>query len=187
MLYSSVNNGKELTQQEFKPPVSYAMGGGFNITSYTHDTKQWYTNGALIGIYTEASNKFIALDFKFYIGMQQVKSPEAHIYEIGSTWQLGIGSTGNYRKVETQPSLISYNIVGNIGIDSRFSLSKKIKAKIGIENFFSQAAFDGNLTYTTDTNYTNGTTEHSEYKKKLHFTKNILIFCLSVGISYVIK
>ena len=187
MLYSSSNSRKELTPQEFKEPFSYAMGGGFRVTSYTHDTKEWYTNGALIGIYTETGNKFIALDFKFSIGIQQVKSPEAHIYEEGYNWMGGVGKTGTYSQVETQPSLISYNVVGNLGIDFSYRFAKRFKARIGIENFFSQAEFDGNITFATDTNYTNGTTGHNEYQQKLHFTKNVFIFGLNVGISYVIK
>jgi len=187
MLYSSSNSTKELTPQEFKAPFSYAMGGGFKVTSYTHDSKEWYTNGALIGIYAEAGIKFITLDLKFSLGIQQVKSPEAHIYEEGYNWMNGVGTTGTYSKVETQASLISYNMVGNLGIDLRSRFAKRFIARIGIENFFSQAEFDGNLTYATETNYTNGTTEHNEYQQKLHFTKNVFIFGINAGISYVIK
>lgn len=187
MLYSSVNSRKNLSPQEFKEPFSSALGGGFRVTSYTHDTKEWYTTGALIGIYTEIKCKFIALDFKFSVGIQQVKSPIAHIYEEGYSWQMGIGVTSNYRKIETQPSMTSYNVVGNLGIDFSHRFSKFFKVKIGIENFFSQAEFDGNLTYTTDINYTNGTTGHDEYKEKLHFTKNVFILGLNAGFSYVLK
>ena len=187
MVYSSMNSGKALTQNELQIPSSNALGGGFRIISYSNDTKNWYTNGVLLGIYTEATYNRLSIDFKFLLGAQQVKSPEAHMYEEGYNWQMGIGVTDYYRTVETQPSMISYNLVGNLGIDSRYRFSKRVSVKIGIENFFSQAVFDGNLTYITDKNFTNGTTGHSEDQKKIHFTKNVFIFGLSAGISYSIK
>lgn len=184
MLYSSVNNKKELTDEEFKAPNSSGLGGGFRITSYTHDTKEWYTNGALIGVYAETGRKNLFVDFKLYLGIQQVKSPEAHIYEEGYNYMGGVGITGTFTQTETQPSMTSYNIAGNLGIDCSYGFSNRFKAKIGIENFFSQAEFDGNLTYRTQTNYTDGTIVQSEDQKELHFKKNVFILGLNVGISY---
>jgi len=186
MLYSTVNRGKELTSEEFKPPVSLGMGGGFRTTSYTNDSKQWLTNGALIGVFAETGNKSVLFDFKICLGVQQSKSPEAHIYEEGYNWLMGI-TTSTYDHVQTQPSLTSYNFVGNLGIDMRVGISKKIKAKIGIDNFFSRATFVGNQTSSLDVNFSDGTNGHYEGTRDFSFTKNIFLLCLSAGLCYVIN
>lgn len=187
-LYTSVNNSKDLTNKEFQAPQQYSGGGGgYKVTSYKHDSEKWRTSAALVGIYAQTNYKRLTFDIKFSAGPQQVLSPEAHIYEEGYFWSLTYGIYANYTRVETQPSLISYNVVGNIGMNISYNLQKKLKVRIGIENYFSQAGFKGELTYTTDTYNTNGTTEHSERKKELQFTKNIFILGFNAGICYVIK
>jgi hypothetical protein len=186
-IYSSVNSSKPLLSGELEAPRSNSMGGGYKVTSYKQTSKEWQTSGALIGIYAETNYQNMAFDIRFSVGLQQVISPEAHIYEEGYLWQTGQGITGYYSHIETQPRLISYNVAANLGMNISYRISKKLKARIGIENYFSQAEFEGELTYTTDINKTNGTNEHYESKQELYFVKKILILGLNAGISYVIK
>jgi hypothetical protein len=186
-LYSSINSSKPLLSGESEAPHSNAMGAGFKVTSYKQDSKEWHTSGALIGIYAQTNYQSLAFDIRFSVGAQQVISPEAHLYEEGYNWRTGQGITGYYSHVETQPRLISYNVAANLGMNISYSISKKLKARIGIENYFSQAQFEGELTYTTVTNKTNGSIEHYEFKQELYFVKKILILGLNAGISYVIK
>ena len=181
MLYSSENKGETPTQNEFKPPYSTALGGGYNITSYSYNTNDWTTKAALVGVYTESSHKKISLILKLLLGVQQVKSPETHIYMEGYNWMLGQGTTSNFKSEIKQPSFISYNIVGNIGIESHYRFSKRLKAKIGIESFLSQAAFDGKLEYTKESKFNDGSTIYYQDKSELHFTKNVFIICLNAG------
>jgi hypothetical protein len=188
MLCSSVNSSKDLTTNESKSPQQSSGGGaGFKVTSYKQDSKEWRTNGALIGIYAQTNYQSLSFDIRFSVGAQQVISPEAHLYEEGYLWHTGQGITGYYSHVETQPYLISYNVAANLGMNISYNISKKLKVRIGIENYFSQAQFEGELTYTTVTNNTNGSTEYSESKQGLYFVKKVLFLGLNAGISYVIK
>jgi hypothetical protein len=185
-LYSTMNNSKVPEDNEYNLPHSNALGGGFVITSNSYDTKQWYANSALIGIYATASIKLISLDFKLSAGIQQVKSPIAHKYYSGYNW-IGGTKTGTFYSSETQPNFISYNFVANIGMDCKMKMTKSFSAKIGIENLFSQGNFDGDLIYTTVTNKADGTTSNNESQDKRGFTKNVFIMGLNAGITYSIN
>jgi hypothetical protein len=140
----------------------------------------------LVGLYKETGNKWLTIDFKAAAGLQQVRSPQAHIYEQGYTWEVNSGITCYY-KTQTQPVLTSYNMVANIGIDLIAGSSKKYKVIFGIENFFSTASFAGHHLYTNDADYTNGTTTHAESQNELQFLKNVSLFCINAGIVYVIQ
>lgn len=187
MLYSSINKGVDLSNDEFQPPYSGGLGAGFRITSYSYDTKNWISSGALVGVCTESKLRKTSLIFKLLVGIQQVKSPETSIFMEGYNWIMDQGITSYFNSELKQPCMISYNIVGNIGLEGSYSISKKMKAKIGVESFLSQAMFDGSKVWSTNYKYTNGTTEYSERKNEFRFTKNVFIFCTNIGISYLIN
>ncbi len=186
MLYSSLNNSITIPYNQYHLPSSTGLGGGFIITSKSYDSKNWKTNGVLIGLYATKVKKLMSINFNLTAGIQQVKSPETHIYYTGYNW-IGGTKTGTFSSVITQPSLYSYNIVLDFGIDWVVALSPIYKVKFGIENFFSQATFDGKLKYNSETNNIDGSSTTNESQIHLHFTKNVLMFGLNAGIIYTIK
>lgn len=184
--YSSVNNGVKLTDEQMRSTnYTSGHGGGTVITARRNEVNQWRTSGLLIGAYERIGKDRLHFDFKLTAGLQLVTSPEAKIYEEGYTWIFGTGKTGDFYRTETQPSLFSYNIVGNAGVDVVYSLSKKIRIKAGFDTFFSKAVFDGNQLYETTVKNTDGTTQHMETEEYFLFSKYVFILGLNAGISYV--
>jgi hypothetical protein len=186
MIYSSNNKGVVLNRGEYTSPAASGLGGGSVITSSEHYTAAWRTSGALLGICEERNFNHIGFRIKFLAGLQQVKSPESQIRETGYYW-VGGSTTGSFTNIQTQRELTAYAMTLNGGIDGYYHISKKIKLNIGIESFFSQPKFEGNLNYESTTEYTSGSTTYSESQKKLTFYKYVFLLGINAGISYVIN
>lgn len=189
IFYSSVNNASDPGSDFVGSGIGdgNGLGGGATQIGYSYKTNIWQTNSVLVGLNARPKIGFFNFDIWMSLGLQQVNSPETILIETGYTW--GWSPSGNYSfTIETrQPKMTSYNFVANIGIGGAINLSGKFKLKIGFEGLFSQASFEASQTIISDDDFGNGNIQHYEKEQSLNFKKSVSVFCLGVGICYVLK
>lgn len=188
MFYSSVYKTLTPDSRELFPPPcgAPAMGGGSSLRSYNYISKMWNTNGIVLGPTIGTTKGKIRLNFKLASGIQQTKCPEIRLDKTGFIWQMNWTIDHPYNSSIIQPELISYNFVFNCGYNIQITLRKKFAITINMDYLTSHVIFNGQSKYISDVNDGIKTT-HSEFTNPVNFIKDISVFHINAGVSYVIN
>jgi len=180
---SSINKSWSESEGYYYRVPTTAMGSGSVVTSYSYETKNWYFNSLLTGIFVEPIHSpQISIRFWLTGGILQAISPESKLYQTGYIWVYH-GSSWPFTENINQPQMFSYKFALNTGTNLFIRLNQKFRAILSVDFLASDAIFKGNIVE----DFYDGTND-SYYGKKRPITisKRVYMLYCNLGLSYLI-